>query len=75
MRNKGRRQKHLFGVQGKDGMAGAWNSKGTVIHLTRPIMSMSSNGYALGTFDKRKWSKRVRGYSKSQTKDIYLLLY
>jgi len=31
---------------------------------------MSSKGKATGRFDKKKWSKRVRGYFKSQTKNI-----
>jgi hypothetical protein len=31
---------------------------------------MSSKGYASGKFDKKKWIKRIRGYFKSQTKEI-----
>lgn len=58
MKNKGRR--HL---------AKSANCKGLLTHLTRPIESMSSNGQSKGSFDKKKWSKRVRGYFKSQTKD------
>jgi len=58
MKNKGRR--HL---------AKSANCKGLLTHLTRSIESMSSNGQVQGTFDKKKWSKRVRGYFKSKTKD------
>jgi hypothetical protein len=36
----------------------------------RPIRSMSSKGKAYSKFDKKKWTKRVRGYFKSQSKDI-----
>ena len=46
------------------------NCKGGLTHITRPIESMSSKGKATGRFDKKKWSKRVRGYFKSQTKNI-----
>ena len=59
MKNKGRR--HL---------ASSANCKGHLTHLTRPIESMSSNGNAQGSFDKKKWTKRVRGYFKSQTKNL-----
>ncbi len=62
MKNKGRKQIH--------GISGIGNTKGCISHLTRPIESMSSNGIAQGKFDKKKWHKRVRGYFKSQTKDI-----
>jgi len=46
------------------------NCKGCLTHITRPIESMSSNGNAISSFDKKKWSKRIRGYFKSQTKEI-----
>lgn len=59
MKNKGRRQ-----------LATSSNCKGTITHLTRSIRSMSSNGNASGRFNKKKWIKRVRGYFKSQTKDL-----
>ena len=65
MKNKGR--KHLAGV---DSRIGSMNCKGALTHITRPIKSMSSNGKAEGRFDKKKWSKRVRGYFKSQTKEL-----
>lgn len=68
MKNKGR--KHLCGIESR---SGCMNCKGWLTHLTRPIQSMSPNGEALGRFDKKKWSKRVRGYLKSQTKDIFNL--
>lgn len=63
MKNKGR--KHKVGLH-----SGSSNCKGALSHITRPIESMSPNGEANGRFDKKKWSKRVRGYFKSQTKDI-----
>jgi len=62
MKNKGR--KHLAGVVSS---TGSMNCKGALTHITRPIESMSTNGMANGRFDKKKWSKRVRGYFKSQT--------
>lgn len=62
MKNKGRKHKH--------GLCGILDCKSTISHLTRPIESMSSNGQADSTFDKKKWQKRVRGYLKSQTKEI-----
>ena len=65
MKNKGR--KHLAGV---DSRTGSMNAKGCLTHITRPITSMSAKGKAFGSYDKKKWSKRVRGYGKSQTKDI-----
>lgn len=55
MKNKGRKQ-----TSNMDG-----NCKGNVMHITRPIESMSSKGMATGKFDKKKWSKRVRGYNKT----------
>lgn len=66
MKNKGR--KHLAGIESK---VGSMNSKGALTHITRPIESMSPNGHASGRFDKKKWSKRVRGYFKSQTNTFY----
>lgn len=66
MKNKGR--KHKAGR--REDMAGILNQKGLLTHLTRPIESMSPKGRAKGRFDKKKWTKRVRGYFKSQTKDI-----
>lgn len=70
MKNKGRKQLALGGSTGSGGM----NCKGCLTHITRPITSMSSKGQAggfegkkkVGRFDKRKWSKRVRGYFKTQ---------
>lgn len=59
MKNKGR--KHLTTNA---------NQKGCLMHITRPIESMSPKGFANGRFDKKKWSKRIRGYFKSQTKNI-----
>lgn len=69
MKNKGRKHKHVHAVN-ETGMAGAWDQGGTLVHITRPITSMSSKGFAIGKFDKKKWSKRVRGYFKSQTKEL-----
>lgn len=65
MKNKGRR--HLA----TDG-----NCKGFLTFLTRDI-SKNSRGKDLDfmtgvskKFMKKKWSKRVRGYFKSQVKDV-----
>jgi hypothetical protein len=70
MKNKGR--KHRAGI---GNACGAMNCKGWLTHLTRDIRSMSSSGKAgafseSAKFDKKKWHKRVRGYFKSQTKDL-----
>jgi len=65
MKNKGRR--HLAGV---DSRGGSMNCKGCLTHVTRPVTSMSPKGHAMGRFDKKKWIKRIRGYWKSQTKNI-----
>lgn len=66
MKNKGRRHK----AARSENMTGILNCKGLLTHLTRPIKSMSSKGRASGRFDKKKWTKRVRGYFKSQTKSL-----
>jgi len=66
MNNKGRKHKHVRAVN-ENGMASSHDSGGYLVHITRPIESMSSTGYAGGRFDKKKWSKRIRGYFKSQT--------
>lgn len=66
MKNKGRRHKAAYNEE----MNGICNCKGWLTPLTRPITSMSTKGRALGRFDKKKWSKRVRGYFKSQTKEL-----
>ena len=60
MKNKGSEHKH------RGGISAIWNCKGTISHITRPIESMPSNGYAEGRFDKKKWSKRRRGYFKNE---------
>ena len=60
MKNKGRKHKH--------GISGINDCKSMISHITRPVKSMSSKGEAMGRFDKKKWSKRVRQYAKSQTK-------
>lgn len=65
MKNKGRR--HKAGTNGE--LNGIGNCKSSIVQLTRPIESMSSNGFAQGKFDKKKWHKRIRGYFKSQTKN------
>lgn len=69
MKNKGRKHKHVRAVN-ETAMAGSWDCGGSLVHITRPIKSMSSKGFAQGRFDKKKWSKRVRGYLKSQSKEI-----
>lgn len=67
MKNKGR--KHLAGVET---ITGSMNCKGYLTHITRPIQSMSSRE-GISKFDKGKWSKRVRGYFKSQSKNIFYI--
>lgn len=66
MKNKGRRHKAGHDQE----LSGMSNCKSNTAHITRPIRSMSSRGMANGHFDKKKWSKRMRGYFKSQTKEI-----
>lgn len=66
MKNKGR--KHKAGYNSE--LTGICNCKSGIVQLTRPINSMSSKGFAKGKFDKKKWQKRIRGYFKSQTKDL-----
>lgn len=66
MKNKGR--KHKAGNDSN--LHGIGNCKSGIVQLTRPITSMSSKGMAETRYDKKKWSKRIRGYFKSQTKDI-----
>lgn len=70
-KNKGRRQR-AGNSFGRDCFSGIENCKGTLTHITRPITSMSPKGHGKGRFDKKKWSKRVRGYFKSQTKEIFI---
>jgi hypothetical protein len=65
MKNKGRKHKAGYGK-----LVGIGNCKGCLVQLSRPITSMSFRGTAKGKFDKSKWIKRIRGYSKSQTKTI-----
>jgi len=62
MKNKGRRHKS------GNGPVANGNCKGSLCGITRDIRKMSSRGYS--TFSKKKWSKRVRGYFKSQTKEL-----
>lgn len=64
MKNKGRN--HIAGVDSGHSV----DCKGYLTHITRPITSMSFRGAALGKYDKKKWIKRMRGYFKSQTKDL-----
>lgn len=71
MKNKGRRQ-----LAGNGNFNGIANCKSELVVLTRPIEQISSrpdvNGVgASKKFMKKKWSKRVRGYFKSQTKNIF----
>lgn len=49
------------------------NTKSYLSALTRPVNSMSSRKeilFKLEKYEKRKWSKRVRGYFKSQVKTV-----
>lgn len=65
MKNKGR--KHKSG----NGPFANGNCKGTLSGITRPIEQMGSRKRtwkAVGQtlkFEKKKWSKRVRGYNKT----------
>lgn len=70
MKNKGRRHKSGRGPYANG------NCKGALAGITRPIGKMGSRNTQEDSrgsskkFLKKKWSKRVRGYFKSQTKDI-----
>ena len=66
MKNKGRRHK-----SGRGPVANG-NCKGALVGLTRDITKMGSGKKSgnVTSFGKKKWSKRVRGYFKSQTKTI-----
>lgn len=74
MKNKGRNHKALFP------QSGGMNCKGYLTHITRSINSMSkgqarifssiSKSKKSAKFDKKKWSKRVRGYWKLESKEI-----
>jgi hypothetical protein len=73
MKNKGRYHKATRNDVGKDGLGGIANCKGMGVYLTRPIGQMSSRTKSIGKMtkhDKKNWGKRVRGYFKSQTKEI-----
>jgi hypothetical protein len=81
MKNKGR--KH---IAGNGSFYGIGNCKGALVTLTRPINQMGSRNSKDGDsersrfslwekgaskkFLKKKWSKRVRGYFKSQTSNL-----
>ena len=71
MKNKGRRHKAAHNER----MTGILDCKGLLTHITRKTNQMGkSPAWVRGKskkFTKRKWSKRVRGYSKSQTKNIF----
>ncbi len=73
MKNKGRKHKAGSNI---NGFAGIGNCKGLLVADTRDIRKMGKNPfYEIGVskkFTKKKWSKRVRGYFKSQTKNIGL---
>jgi hypothetical protein len=77
MKNKGRRHKSGNGPWANG------NCKGLLCGASRPITQMSKPSKkgltniiftkpiaGAGKWFKRKWAKRVRGYFKSQTKDI-----
>lgn len=63
MKNKGRRHK-----SGNGSFANG-NCKGCLCGITRPITKMGSRN--MGKWTKKKWQKRIRGYFKSQTKDLF----
>lgn len=68
MKNKGRRHKS------GNGPHASGNCKGELCGITRPIEQISSRNNVMGEgskkWMKKKWSKRVRGYFKSQTKEL-----
>lgn len=70
MKNKGRRHK-----SGRGPLANG-NCKGMLCGITRPINQMSSRFNDLTSkkrsnkWVQKKWNKRMRGYLKSQTKEI-----
>jgi hypothetical protein len=70
MKNKGRRHKSGHGPLANG------NCKGALCGITRPIEQMSSRKKLWGSagtsekWMKKKWSKRVRSYFKSQTKEL-----
>ncbi len=68
MKNKGRT--HKWG--NPEELNGIGNCKGTIAHITRNIDSMFSMSGFISKFDKKKWSKRVRGYFKSTTKKVLI---
>jgi len=67
MKNKGRRHKSGRGPVSNG------NCKGALSGITRDITSMGKGTFERGESKKwlkKKWSKRVRGYFKSQTKEL-----
>ncbi len=67
MKNKGRRHKSGRGPHANG------NCKGHLCGITRDITKMGNNEDNHGMskkWMKKKWSKRVRGYFKSQTKEL-----
>lgn len=67
MKNKGR--KHKSG----NGPFANGNCKGALCGITRPIKQMGSrfkNETGSNKWLQKKWNKRVRGYFKSQTKEL-----
>lgn len=81
MKNKGRRHKSGHGHYA-DG-----NCKGNLCGITRPITQMStpsrkpvkignvlmiSSKTSSAKWIQKKWNKRVRGYFKSQTKEVLI---
>ena len=67
MKNKGRKHKWYSNPEESTGIG---NSKSCIPHITRDIKSISSRGKFISRFDKKKWAKRIRGYFKSQTKEL-----
>jgi hypothetical protein len=69
MKNKWRKHK-----AGSGDLHGIGNCKGALVADTRDIHKMGKGAfYERGVskkFTKKKWAKRVRGYFKSQTKDL-----
>ena len=69
MKNKGRKHK-----AGSGDMAGICDTKGYLVHITRNVTKMSKSPfYQRGKskkLTKKGWAKRVRGYFKSQIKEL-----
>ena len=57
--------------KGRTHLAGIGNCKSCIWGITRPITKMGKGGFRgeSNKFDKKKWSKRRRGYFKTSHAD------